>query len=156
MGGAAAIVGGIALGWSLPPPDRAGRGTPLGGPTLAVLLGLNLLSFVTALPVAFPSDVPRPESPARAAAGFFRDCGRITRTPVARNSLLSLAAFQAIVTAGSGALLAQALSPDRDPGGLLRALMAVGVGAALGCLVAGLQPHPYRNLGFVSWGSAGL
>jgi 1-acyl-sn-glycerol-3-phosphate acyltransferase len=146
MGGAAAIVGGVALGWSL---SEAGSAA-------AVLLGLNALCFLTALPVAFSSDVVRPEPPARAVADFFRDCGRVVRQPVARRSLLGLAAFQAVVTAGSGALLAQLLASDFAGPRVVEALALVGAGAALGCLAAALQGHPRRSLGLVPFGAAGL
>jgi 1-acyl-sn-glycerol-3-phosphate acyltransferase len=146
-GGAAAIVGGAALGLSLD-----------AGPLVAaVLLGLNLLCLLTALPVAFPSDTRRPEPVGRAVTGFFRDCRRILADRTACASLLGLAGFQALVTAGSGAFVARALGPD-SPGadGLLQALVLVGVGAALGCLAASLQGHPCRSLGLVSLGATGL
>jgi 1-acyl-sn-glycerol-3-phosphate acyltransferase len=152
MGGASAIVGGLALGWAIAAPEAVG---PLAGQTVAVLLALNLLCFLTALPVAFPSDVRRPEPPLRAVAGFFRDCLRIGREAPAAVSLLGLATFQAIVTAGSGALVAQTLGSNQHEG-FLQALALVGFGAALGCLTAGLQGHPERNLGLVPFGATGL
>jgi 1-acyl-sn-glycerol-3-phosphate acyltransferase len=148
MGGAASIVGGLALGWYL-----AERGGPVG----AVLLGLNALCLLTALSVSFPSDVPRPEAPAQAVAGFFRDCGRVLRDSVARSNVLGLAAFQAVVTAGSGALVAHALKPEvAAQGGLLQAMTLVGVGAALGCLAASLQGNPRRSPGLVPFAATGL
>jgi 1-acyl-sn-glycerol-3-phosphate acyltransferase len=156
MGGAAAIVGGIALGWSLPEAGWPGDGLPLAGRAVAVLLGLNVLSFLTALPVAFPSDVVRPEPPGRAMADFFRDCARVARRPVARWGLLGLAAFQAVVTAGSGALVAQLLASGFAGRRVVEALALVGAGAALGCLTAALQGHPRRTLGLVPFGAAGL
>src|SRR6185437_1699893 len=72
MGGASAIIGGVALGWSV-------ADGPLAGYAVVVLLSLNLLSVVTALPAAFPSDVQRPEPPEQAIGGFFRDSLRISR-----------------------------------------------------------------------------
>jgi 1-acyl-sn-glycerol-3-phosphate acyltransferase len=146
MGGASAIVLGALLGAETP-----------AGSVAAVLLGLNALCLATAFPAAFPSDVVRPEPPARAVADFFRDCGRIVRDREARGSLLGLAAFQAVVTAGSGALLT--LVFGREGFGLselLRPLLLTGVGAALGCATASLQGHPRRCLGLVPLGATGL
>jgi 1-acyl-sn-glycerol-3-phosphate acyltransferase len=146
MGGAASIVGGAALGWAL-----AHDGGP---PVAAVLVALNVLALVAALPAAFPSDVRRPEPPAAAVAGFFRDLRRVLADGPAAGSVLGLAAFQAVVTAGSGALVARVLELNSDD--LLRALLLVMAGAALGCGAASLQGHPRRSLGLVPWGSAGL
>jgi 1-acyl-sn-glycerol-3-phosphate acyltransferase len=148
MGGASAIVGGAALGWTVV------KG-PLAGHAVAVLLGLNLLSFLTALPASFPSDVRRPESLGRAIAGFFRDCLRIGREPAASSSLLGLACFQAVVLAGSGAIVAQTLGREIHEG-LLQAMALMGVGAAVGCLTAAWQGHPRRSLGLVPLGATGL
>jgi 1-acyl-sn-glycerol-3-phosphate acyltransferase len=153
MGAAAAIIGGIALGQALPQAGWPAEGVPLAGRAVAVLLGLNLLSFLTALPVAFPSDVVRPEPPGRAVADFFRDCARVARQPVARPSLLGLAAFQAVVTAASGALLASDLLGSKE---MVEALGLVGAGAAVGCLTAALQGHRRRSLGLVPFGATGL
>jgi 1-acyl-sn-glycerol-3-phosphate acyltransferase/MFS family permease len=149
MGGAASIVGGAALGLYLNGAEWPG--------VAGVLLGLNVLCLLTALPVAFPSDVRRPEPVGRAVAGFFRDCRRILAERDACGSLLGLAGFQAVVTAGSGAVISRTLGPDfLDPQGLLRAMVFVGVGAALGCLAASVQGHPFRSLGLVSLGATGL
>jgi 1-acyl-sn-glycerol-3-phosphate acyltransferase len=151
MGGAAAIIGGVALGWAVAP----AAGGPLAGRVVAVLLGLNLLCFITALPASFPSDVRRPEAPARAVAGFFRDSLRIGREPAAAGSLLGLACFQAVVTAGSGAIVAHIRNWESDEG-LLQALAVMGLGAGLGCLTASWQGHPRRSLGLVPLGATGL
>jgi 1-acyl-sn-glycerol-3-phosphate acyltransferase len=146
LGAAAAIVGGVLLG------VETGGGE---GPVLAVLLGLDALCLLTALPAHFPSDVVRPEPWGRAAVDFFRDARRVLRDRPAAASLLGLAAFQAVVTAGAGALLTIAL--DRhDLDQLLQALVLTGGGAAFGCALASLQAHPRRNLGFVPLGATGL
>ncbi len=151
MGGAAAIVGGVALGWAV----DANSDTFLAGQVVAILLGLNLLCLATAIPVAFPSDVLRPESPGQAVAGFFRDSVRIGRERAAWSSLLGLASFQAIVTAGAGAIVQRTL--DSGPlQGLLHALVMMGAGAGLGCLTAAWQGHPRRSLGLVPLGATGL
>lgn len=148
LGGASAIIGGAALGWAV----FAG---PLAGGTAAALLGLNLLSLLTALPVAFPSDVRRPEAPGRAIAGFFRDSLRIGRERMAAGSLLGLASFQGIVTAGAGAIVARTLEREAHEE-LLQAMGLMGLGAALGCLAASWQGHPRRCLGLVPLGATGL
>jgi 1-acyl-sn-glycerol-3-phosphate acyltransferase/MFS family permease len=149
MGSAAAIVLGALAGVEVvnsPPPMMT-----------AVLAGLNLVCLIAALRVAFPSDVIRPEPVRRAVAGFFSDCGRILRDREARASLLGLAGFQAIVTAGSGALLTMILgAEDIVLANLLRALLLVGVGAAVGCAAAAIQGHPRRCLGLVPFGATGL
>jgi 1-acyl-sn-glycerol-3-phosphate acyltransferase len=151
MGGAGAIVVGAALGWAV----AADSGSILAGHVVAVLLGLNLLSLLTALPVSFPSDVLRPEPPMQAIAGFFRDALRIARQRSAVGSLLGLACFQALVTAGSGAILQRVLDRELSQG-LLSTLVWLGVGAGLGCLAAGWQGHPRRSLGVVPLGATGL
>jgi 1-acyl-sn-glycerol-3-phosphate acyltransferase len=151
MGGAAAIVGGVALGWAA----GADSGTPLAGHVVALLLGLNALCLATAIPVFFPSDVRRPEPPMQAVAGFFRDSRRIGRQRAALGSLLGLACFQAIVTAGAGAVVLRTL--DRElSNGLVKAMVLISVGAGLGCLTAAWQGHPRRSLGLVPLGATGL
>ena len=63
-------------------------------PLFAVLLGLNLLCFLTALPVAFPSDVSRPNLPAAAIKGFFVDCWRIVCDAEACGTVLDWPPFR--------------------------------------------------------------
>jgi 1-acyl-sn-glycerol-3-phosphate acyltransferase len=149
MGGAAAIVGGAALGWSV------AAGGAWEGYAIALLVGLNVVSVAAAWPASFPSDVRRPEAPAGAIAGFFRDGLRIGREPAAAASLLGLASFQAIVTAGSGAIVQNTLDHAIHDG-LLRAMVLMGVGAGVGCLTASWQGHPRRSLGLVPLGATGL
>ncbi len=151
MGGATAIVGGVALGWAV----DADSGTPLAGYVIAVLLGLNVLSLAAAFPAAFPSDVRRPEPPGQAIVGFFRDSMRIGRDQAALASLLGLACFQAIVTAGAGALVQHTLDRGLSQG-LLQVMLLMGAGAGLGCLTAAWQGHPRRSLGLVPLGATGL
>jgi 1-acyl-sn-glycerol-3-phosphate acyltransferase len=146
MGGAAAIVLGALLGVN---------NSSISPTTL--LVALNCVCLASALPVGFVSDTVRPESPKRALFGFFTDFGRVWRDREARSSLLALASFQAIVTAGSGALLTLILrKEDFVLTDLLRALLLVGIGAAVGCGVAALQGHPRRCLGLVPFGATGL
>jgi 1-acyl-sn-glycerol-3-phosphate acyltransferase len=157
LGAAAAVVASVPLGAALPPAGWPQDGGSLGLVAGLVLVGLNLLSFLTALPAAFPSDLRRPERPVQAVRGFFRDVGRVARDRAARTSLAGLAGFQALVTAGAGAVVADTLSGEN--GGLDRmmpALVLAMVGTALGAGAAGLQSHPRRALGLVSFGSVGL
>jgi 1-acyl-sn-glycerol-3-phosphate acyltransferase len=146
LGAAGAIVGGLALGLFL-----AGHAAAV----LPVLLGLNLLCLLAAVPAAFPSDVRRPEPPGRAVAGFFRDTARIARVRPAAGALLGLAGFQALVTATAGALVAATLGSDAGAG-LLPALVVLGAGGALGGGASALPGHPRRNLGLVPLGATGL
>jgi 1-acyl-sn-glycerol-3-phosphate acyltransferase len=148
MGGATSIIGGLALGMEL---------SDSGEFLVGVLLGLNLLAFLAALPASFPSDVLRPEPPLRAVADFFADLRRVTADPVATASVLALASFQAVVTAGSGALVGYALALESGAfEALVGAMVLVGAGAALGCALAGVPGHPRRNLGWVPLGATGL
>jgi 1-acyl-sn-glycerol-3-phosphate acyltransferase len=150
LGSASAIVGGAALGWAL---VRSVDAYTVAG----VLLGLNLLALLTALRVFFPSDVLRPEPPLAALARFFADLRRTLAVKAAFASLLGLAALQALITAGSGALLAHTLEGDAgESSELLGILILVMAGAALGCGLAALQAHPRRSMGLVPFGATGL
>ncbi len=156
MGGAAAIVAGVWLGIDLCP-NGAPAYLSFDAPVVRALLALNVLCLATGLAAQFPSDVLRPEPPMRAVAGFFRDCGRILRVPAARIPVLALAAFQAVVTAGAWPLiqpLVEGETPRYDD--LRSVLIYVGVGAAVGCLTAGIQGNPRRNPGLAPYGATGL
>src|SRR5262249_7451063 len=98
LGAAAAVVASVALGAALPQPGWPAEGVSIGLTAALVLVGLNLLSLLTSLPAAFPSDLCRPERPLSAVQGFFRDVGRVARDRAARTSLAGLAGFQALVT----------------------------------------------------------
>ena len=152
LGSAAAIVGGVILG--LRATGEVRPGLPL---VVVLLLGLNVVCVLGALPAHFPSDVRRPEPPLQAVGGFFRDSRRIFADAESRGSLLALAVFQGIVTAGSGAVFTLAL--DNESSGHTAALVAlvlVGAGVALGCGLASLQTHPRRSLGLVPFALTGL
>jgi 1-acyl-sn-glycerol-3-phosphate acyltransferase len=86
---------------------------------------------------------------------FFRDCGRIFRAPATRVPVLSLAGFQAVVTVGAWPLIGPLIS-DRNFGAMLVVLTYVGIGAAVGCLAAGIQGNPHRNKGLAPYGATGL
>ena len=156
MGGAAAIVAGIWLGIDLCPGGAPPR-LSFDAPVVNALLALNVLCLLTSLATRFPSDVLRPEPPAQAVAGFFRDCGRILRVPAARVPVLALAGFQAVVTAGAWPLIQPLVEGGASRfADLLSVLTYVGAGAALGCLAAGIQGNPRRNPGLAPFGATGL
>ena len=88
MGAVSAVVGGLALGVHLEPM------TWLGLPAAALAaIGLNFGAVVTGVPVAFPSDVRRPEPALQAIRGFFTDTARIWRDTDARVTLLALSSL---------------------------------------------------------------
>jgi 1-acyl-sn-glycerol-3-phosphate acyltransferase len=155
MGGAGGIVAGMVFGWALHGLTCGHGGFPAAVALTAVL---NLLAVVTALPVRFPSDVLRPETPAQAMAGFFHDCRRIVGDHEARHSLLGMAAFYGLLIGGTGALVGYALSPrfTDQQDALLHALVLVSLGAAAGSLLAGIEAHPRRSLGLVPYAATGL
>jgi 1-acyl-sn-glycerol-3-phosphate acyltransferase len=153
VGGAASILGGMMIGYYFHDSLVLDDWLPL----FVVLLGLNLLCVFTALPASFPSDVPRPEAPLAAVRDFFVDCGRIVRQRDAFGFVLGLAAFQALVTAGGGVVMAEMLGvKGLASSSALQTLLLVGGGSALGCAAAGWQKHPARNKGLVAPAAVGL
>jgi 1-acyl-sn-glycerol-3-phosphate acyltransferase len=158
MGAVSAIVAGLALGVHLERDALTWEGWPL---VVIAAVGLNLLGIVSALPVAFPSDVRRAESARQAIAGFFRDAGRICRDREARAALLGLAALRAIVTGATGAFFAVTLSNDTASvldriEAAFAILFWILLGAAAGSVLAGVERHPIRALGLVSLGATGM
>lgn len=127
--------------------------------TISLVIGLNVLGLITALPVRFASDVVRPEPPLRAIADFFKDSGRVWRIPEARACMLGLACFLALIINGAGAVLNYTgAMASVSAGGweLIESLGLVAIGVALGSFVASLQGHPYRTLGLVPLGTVGM
>jgi len=154
LGAAVGIIGGVIVAVQLQGNQWLGRPAALIAAT-----GLSLLGALTAWPALFPSDVRRPEAPLRAALGFFRDTGRIWREPAARNSLLGLAIFLALITAGSGAVVMHALDPAGTAGARalpIEAMLLVSAGAAAGSWLAGREGDVRRALGLVAPASAGV
>jgi 1-acyl-sn-glycerol-3-phosphate acyltransferase len=151
MGAVAAVVAGMVCALDA-------DGYLVGGYEAAVMLVVtaNVLGALTAAPVRFPSDVRRPETAARAIAGFFRDCRRIWGIGEIRFCLLGLALLRGLTTGMAGAVAAATFNGDFQ----LRDLIGVGGwvlgGAALGSLLAGVQRHPRRVLGLVPIGAGGL
>jgi hypothetical protein len=153
LGAATAIVSGTIVPLCLE--DSRWYGCPAA---ILVAAALSLLAVLTAGPAHFPSDVRRPESPLQALTGFFRDTRRIVAEPAARMTLVALAAFLALITAGSGAVVMCALDPQfgTAQGLPVQAMLLVSAGAAFGSWLAGLQPDPRRCLGLVPLGGLGL
>jgi MFS family permease len=128
---------------------------------IAAIFLLNVLCLATAFPVWFASDVRRPEAPAAALRGFFRDCRRVFGATATGFPLLALALFRGIVTALSGALIAVVLSAQSEPAQTpFHALMLIAVlvmlGTAMGSFVAGLGKDPARLMILVPLGTTGL
>lgn len=153
LGAAVAIIGGVIVAVLMDGIQWLGRPA-----TLLLALGLGVLSAATAMATRFPSDVRRPERPMQAVRGFFLDALRIWRAPPARYSALALAALLALITAGSGAVVMHALSPETAGERALpiQALLFVSAGAAAGSWLAGRAGDAQRALGLVPVGAAGL
>jgi MFS family permease len=154
MGGAAGIVGGAILGRYLH--DTAWNASV--PPAVAAALLFSAVALLAALPVRFAADASRPESPARAVAGFFRDARHVVADAPARRSLLGLALLMALITAGSGALLGSTLDPKFADGkaALLRSMVLVAVGGAAGSWLATLPRNLRRCLALVPFAGTGL
>jgi 1-acyl-sn-glycerol-3-phosphate acyltransferase len=160
MGGATATVAGVAVAQSLA--GEVWQGVPAA---VAVAIGLNFLATLCALPAWFAFDVRRPEAASAAIADFFRDCRRILADGYSRTPVLGLACFMAVLTVGTGAIVAYIFRPDSVAGSasdrtasndLTLGILMVGFGAAAGSLCAGIQRNPHRVLGFVPVGASGL
>ena len=147
-GSAAAMGGGIFLGFALQRSATAYEWRegfalqPSSG--FAILLGLNVVALLAALPADFPADVRRPEAVGTALAGFFHDGVRTLKHREATACLFGLAAFLAIAWSGAFALFNAAV-----------AWWWIFAGAAAGSAVASLQGHPRRVLGLVPFGLLG-
>jgi hypothetical protein len=169
-----AIVGGLTLGAALTPwswldvtaalslPDAwaaalESRGLPV---TVAVLVGLMVVSLVTVLPVRFASDVYRPEAPRAALRGFFRDGRRLLVCRRSWSSLLAVCVLRGLVTAAAGALIADGLARGRAASDAYATLIVIAVltmtGAAAGSFLAGLVGDPRRTSGLVPVGATGM
>jgi 1-acyl-sn-glycerol-3-phosphate acyltransferase len=151
-GAVCAVIGGLVLGGELYDYHFMGREA-----AVLIAAGLNLLAFLTALPVWFASDVHRPEAAGAAVAGFFRDCGRVFHDAASRSSLLGLAFLRGLIVATTGALVAVTLGGTRfDLTRLLQVGLWVGVGLGAGSLLAGVQRHLRRALGLIPLGATML
>jgi 1-acyl-sn-glycerol-3-phosphate acyltransferase len=153
MGGSAAVV--VAVAVVLEVAETSWFGLPAA---LVLAASATLVALLAAVPARFPSDVWRPEPPLPALVDFFKDCRRVALDAEARGSLIGLACFMGLVLAGSGAIVAQVLSDDSAGAGANRgqSIIFVGIGVALGSVLASFQGHPRRSLGLIPFGAVGL
>jgi acyl-[acyl-carrier-protein]-phospholipid O-acyltransferase/long-chain-fatty-acid--[acyl-carrier-protein] ligase len=125
-----------------------------------VIVGLNLVCLLAALPARFPSDVYRPESPRTALRGFFGDTLRLFRFGPCRASLLAVCLLRGLVTIAAGALIADGLARRTTPASQYQMLVVIAVltmlGAAAGSFLAGLIGDGRRTLGLVPLGATGV
>lgn len=147
------LAGGLLFEWTW-----AIAATP---PVLAAVAAAHILSFLTAVPAQFPSDIRRLENAREALVGFGRDVARIWINGRTRGTLISLAALRAVVTAAAGAFVAAAFdATDGDAGAAFRQLWLVAIasilGAAAGSLAAGLFPTPDAALRVSPLGVLGM
>ena len=124
---------------------------------IVLVLVLNGVAWLTALPVQFPSDVRRDEPPWEAVPRFFSDFRAIWNVREARNCLIGLSGKRGLVIGMSGAMLAIMFDGKgyslKDIGIITCWVMA---GVAVGSLLAGMQKHPRRVLGLVPLGAVGF
>lgn len=155
MGAVSAFIAGILAGGYL---HGISTSAIFGfSPTIALIVGLNGLCLVTALPVGFQTDVQRDEDFRHAVAGFFRDSRRIILITESRAALLAMTALRSIVLAAAGPALAinftLSIAGEADPIAFFPAILMVLCGAAIGAIVASIQGHPTRILGLVPFGA---
>lgn len=123
---------------------------------LLLVFALNGIAWLTALPVAFPSDVRREEPPLAAVRDFFADCRRIWKVRDARICLIGLSGKRGLVIGMAGAMMALLFQHEitlADIGIITGWVMG---GVAVGSLLAGIQKHPRRVLAMVPIGGVGF
>jgi 1-acyl-sn-glycerol-3-phosphate acyltransferase len=115
-------------------------------PVAVVAAPAYLLALLAALPVHFPAGTGPP-----AGGGFFREGQRLLTHPDTCDPLVALAALAGLVLLGG----ATACDP-LPPGGAVPVLLRACLGAAVGAVLAGWQPHPSRVLALVPVAVTGL
>lgn len=127
------------------------------GWAIAIICALNGIAWMTALPVAFPSDLRRDEPAWQAVRDFFRDFRRIWNIREARVCLIGLSGKRGLVIGMSGAMLAILFGGETLNLTIVAFItMYVAAGVAVGSLLAGLQKHPRRVLSLVPIGGVGF
>lgn len=123
---------------------------------IVLVTALNGVAWLTALPVAFPSDLRRAEPPLQAVRDFFVDFRRIWKIREARICIIGLSGKRGLVIGMSGAMLAILFKDGLklDEVAVITGWVAAGV--AVGSLLAGVQKHPRRVLSFVPLGGIGF
>lgn len=150
MGSVSAIVAGILLGTLVA--DEQLTFYPAMPLAIGVVLALNIIGLLAALPVSFPSDVYRPEGAWQAVRGFFRDANRIIESRETRYYMLALACLRGLFLVMPGALIATTADAET----LRYVALSSMAGAALGSILAGVERHQLRALGWVPWAATGL
>jgi 1-acyl-sn-glycerol-3-phosphate acyltransferase len=149
---AASIIGGMTMVPGLE--SLLGKEKGLAAIIQIVVL-LNGVALIAALPVAFPSDVRRADGATQAVRGFLADLRSVLRAREACVCLLGLSALRGLIIGMTAVFLARVF----DMGVLSESIYIagwIGAGIGLGSLLAGLQPHPRRVLGVVPWAGLGL
>lgn len=148
VGQVAAGLIGLGMAISLKP---SGWPNPAFGPILAVATSLSLVSLIAAIPADFPAESGRRARPCQAVLDFFHDARRVLGDRQARDTLLGLAGFVALLVMGCGVLLASAGAwrPDGDLRMLWEAMAFAGAGATVGALLASYEDHPRRGMGLI-------
>jgi 1-acyl-sn-glycerol-3-phosphate acyltransferase len=131
-------------------PEMVDRLTKNELPTMIVeVCVLQLLSGATSLLARFPSPVTLPSQPPQ--LGFFASARRILAEPQSRKALLAQAFVDGLLLIGVAATFGNLLGwkfPEQFMFGL-HPFYWLAWGAVAGCLLASLQGHPRRMLGFI-------
>jgi 1-acyl-sn-glycerol-3-phosphate acyltransferase len=151
MGTALCAAAGLVLGQRL---WVAQPGWPSLPGSIGPVVLANIVATIAAYGANFPSDRCLSPAPASVLPSFFGTGRRIVQDRPALTLLLSLTAFVGILTASAAAMVAS-LSNIASLGEI-RALPSIGLGLAVGSLLASMQRHPYRGLGLVPLAGAGL
>jgi 1-acyl-sn-glycerol-3-phosphate acyltransferase len=154
MGTFTAILGGLMLiaGANLQAMEVLGQWNA----AIVLVVALNLVAFMTAIPVGFPSDLRRDESPWAAVRDFFADVRRIWNEREARICLIGLSAKRGLIIGMSNAMLALFCGNQVTMAEIAQIVGWVAAGVATGSLLAGVQKHPRRVLGLVPVGGVGF
>ncbi len=152
MGVAAAIIGGMTM---IPGLENA-LGEQRGlAEVIKIVVLLNGVALIAALPVWFPSDVRRDDGAMQAVRGFVTDLRSVLRAREACVCLLGLSGLRGLIIGMTAVFLARVFGMN-SLGSSIYIAGWIGVGTGLGSLLARLQRHPRRVLGLVPWGGLGL
>lgn len=152
MGVAAAIIGGMTMIPGLETLNGKERGL---AEVIKIVVLLNGVALIAALPVSFPSDVRRDDGAMQAVRGFLSDLRSVLRSREAYVCLLGLSGLRGLIIGMTAVFLARVFDMDLLGDSIFIAVW-IAVGTGLGSLLAGLQKHPRRVLGIVPWGGLGL
>ncbi len=152
MGVAAAIIGGMSM---IPAFEMLMGAREWAEVAMRIVVSLNGVALLFALPVWFPSDVRRDDTAVQAVRGFMTDLRAVWRAREACICLLGLSGLRGLIIGMTAVFLARVFGMESLKDTIYIAVwIAMGTGA--GSLIAGLQKHPRRVLGIVPWGGMGL